>query len=99
MSGLRFVPLAVPKSAKTMASKMVVFPAPVSPTTRYRPLWKSSKGTLVSFAKEPNAFIVKDTGLMLSFPPLPETSAPVLTASDRHICCQHLSRCCAAVPL
>ena len=64
MSGLRAEPLAVPNRAKTMASNMVVLPAPVSPTTRYRPLWKASKSTVVSPAKEPKAVMVSLTGFI-----------------------------------
>ncbi len=51
MVASRFRPLASPYSAKVMASKMVVFPAPVSPVIRYSPRSPSfSKSTTVSRA-------------------------------------------------
>ena len=38
-----------------MASKMVVLPAPVSPVTRYRPCFRSEKGTAAERQREKSA--------------------------------------------
>ena len=43
LSAVRVSPLAEPNRAKVMASKIVVFPALVSPEIRYKPLWPNSE--------------------------------------------------------
>ena len=73
ISALRTSPLASPYSANVIASKIVVFPAPVSPVIRNNPCDPSrSKSMVCSPAYGPNALIVRLTGFInRSFPAAP----------------------------
>ena len=80
----RFSPLARPYSAYTMPSKIVVFPAPVSPVIRYSPsVPRESRSSTVVPAYGPKADIVSWIGLIFR-PPSFSRSGPSCTVPALH---------------